>query len=846
MELDKILKDYIASIEIPEQVYPEAIKDMILQNSEMTAGTFLKSLKQLKISGSEFLELLGNSKIGNAEYRRIEENPHLKFDELLEILDNSALTGDDYRMLLAAATHRRNLREERRRREEEAVARLENDRKKAESATEPVEEQPAEPVAEQPAEPVAEQPAEPVEEQPAEPVEEQPAEPVEEQPAEPVEEQSAEPVAEQPAEPVEEQPAEPVEEQPTEPVEESPEKVTQESPAGVTQESPEKVTQESPEKVTQEQPNEDDEYEEYDENDEDDWEYEEYGEDDDYEYDDEDYSAEAIGNALEELVDENGEPLPSRRSRPALIAAFILAAIVIMCGVGYKLLKYYNIIPTYTYTIPQTFSQQITTYAELAQEVSAAENTVGYALPERSKAQPVRTFGESNTAIGKKFIIHVTESDGKKAVDGCGIGSDGKTSETFTADVFDFEPEKLNVYSAEAEGIGYFILTAEYDGETYVKIYEEEALSKSEQPVADFGMSGSQVGFYIGDDAFYPITYVAMDVDKANSEKPETFVPGITSDGRTRAMSFNDIMLPYAAARFNYYVTARIPFHNVGDSFVKSVAVGNSCGFAVGGGAMFCADYTVIGPAPHTHITRIAFDGSLTPSYAEMTEYVNPTMLAAGNKHIALPGPDSQDAYTLYVYTNELSGPTVMEGLAKGQTLASDSCTGDVITLITDGNEPVRYDIDLTTMKSASPAPVTAEAEEGVYSASAQEDKVQLTLTSPDGKTLASADITAQGGSNWRIPAQTDTGAFAVSGSQGNTVIGLPVIYFDGVTDVYKYEVFTYSDGKLTENGSLILMEGAYQQILAKIYDKYILTVWDGRVITADTAKVEKISDTAL
>lgn len=58
------------------------------------------------------------------EFRRIEENPHLKFDELLQILDNSVLSGDDYRMIIAVATQRKELAEQRKRREEETLRRM--------------------------------------------------------------------------------------------------------------------------------------------------------------------------------------------------------------------------------------------------------------------------------------------------------------------------------------------------------------------------------------------------------------------------------------------------------------------------------------------------------------------------------------------------------------------------------------------------------------------------------------------------------------------------------------------------------------------------------------------------
>ena len=124
VSLEQKIKEYVSSLEIPDRVKPEEIRRLLEDNGDMTAGVFLRKLKELKISGSDFLELLGNSKIGNMEFRRIEENPHLKFDELLQILDNSVLSGDDYRMIIAVATQRKELAEQRKRREEETLRRM--------------------------------------------------------------------------------------------------------------------------------------------------------------------------------------------------------------------------------------------------------------------------------------------------------------------------------------------------------------------------------------------------------------------------------------------------------------------------------------------------------------------------------------------------------------------------------------------------------------------------------------------------------------------------------------------------------------------------------------------------
>lgn len=62
VSLEQKIKEYVSSVEIPDRVKPEEIRRLLEDNGDMTAGVFLRKLKELKISGSDFLELLGNSK----------------------------------------------------------------------------------------------------------------------------------------------------------------------------------------------------------------------------------------------------------------------------------------------------------------------------------------------------------------------------------------------------------------------------------------------------------------------------------------------------------------------------------------------------------------------------------------------------------------------------------------------------------------------------------------------------------------------------------------------------------------------------------------------------------------
>ena len=55
--LEQKIKAYVSSVEIPDKVNPEEIRKLLEDNGDMTAGVFLRKLKELKISGSDFLEL---------------------------------------------------------------------------------------------------------------------------------------------------------------------------------------------------------------------------------------------------------------------------------------------------------------------------------------------------------------------------------------------------------------------------------------------------------------------------------------------------------------------------------------------------------------------------------------------------------------------------------------------------------------------------------------------------------------------------------------------------------------------------------------------------------------------
>lgn len=76
------------------------------------ASAFIKIVRYHKLTGSEFLSILGNSKISNKAYQEIETNPGLTVKRLIELLEESPLTSADYERLIIAVQRMAALKEE--------------------------------------------------------------------------------------------------------------------------------------------------------------------------------------------------------------------------------------------------------------------------------------------------------------------------------------------------------------------------------------------------------------------------------------------------------------------------------------------------------------------------------------------------------------------------------------------------------------------------------------------------------------------------------------------------------------------------------------------------------------
>ena len=79
---------------------------------ESGASAFIKVIFYHKLTRNEFLTLLGDTKIGAETFREIKSNPGLTVKGLIDILEDSPLTGEDYKKLIIAAERTAKLKEE--------------------------------------------------------------------------------------------------------------------------------------------------------------------------------------------------------------------------------------------------------------------------------------------------------------------------------------------------------------------------------------------------------------------------------------------------------------------------------------------------------------------------------------------------------------------------------------------------------------------------------------------------------------------------------------------------------------------------------------------------------------
>lgn len=82
------------------------------ETGEINASSFIKIVQHNRLTGKEFLSILGNSKISNKAYQEIESNPRLTVKRLIELLEESPLSPADYEKLIIAVQRMAQLKAE--------------------------------------------------------------------------------------------------------------------------------------------------------------------------------------------------------------------------------------------------------------------------------------------------------------------------------------------------------------------------------------------------------------------------------------------------------------------------------------------------------------------------------------------------------------------------------------------------------------------------------------------------------------------------------------------------------------------------------------------------------------
>ena len=858
VSLEQKIKEYVSSVEIPDRVKPEEIRRLLEDNGDMTAGVFLRKLKELKISGSDFLELLGNSKIGNMEFRRIEENPHLKFDELLQILDNSVLSGEDYRMIIAVATQRKELAEQRKRREEETLRRMteeltakKNVHKEEETGTN---QKDTADISENTPEANTQEALDSEKISAAEALILRMQKEIDsEENVETVENSSNytdsntdTPESEQKN--VEETPAAEVEAAEEDNTEKESIATQEEStPTDNSDSDSKSVTMEFciPAPPVAEANPAGEEAEDFDGIISDD---EKIGS-----------NAREIGSAIGELMDSNADYDVSddkddcvviKRRKGCLITSFIGAAVLVAGGITLNQLRACGIIPDLTYDIPGKVEQNIDSYETLLNEATAARDKISYQLPDtfvtvekKPAALPKNVYGDNLVATVKD-----TEICGAKE-------KDGKLSDNFS-----FETGLTDAGIVKCGE--YFAVVGSKDNATVIRTYDESGML-SGKATDEYILSGKLVDLYTNGNKVCAVTKDSFDIDKAESEKPETFVPAYTHKGTTQTVEFENMLVPSYVSGLNYYTATMIAPAGDNEVMTKSVIVGDIGGCSANSDGMYATDTSRINNKYYTQIAYVMFDDLMSSMITGVSDVaINPALVIAMDDNFAAFGEiySGDERHNVIITTSKTLGNiNFCEGIADGQRIASISGTGKTVTVTSYGDEPMQYSVNADNGEQAEntentnsvklsdnvTAQVTVKADkdgnrQGILLAVGGDKKAEVTIT-------AESNTSGDWNSYLTSPVCDDISQLAYYEKDGKITIGIPVMYFDGISQVSVCKFYSYADGKLSELGNITLYDEKYTTLYCDITggDKpYILTMWDNRVITASIDKIKVISDT--
>lgn len=408
----------------------------------------------------------------------------------------------------------------------------------------------------------------------------------------------------------------------------------------------------------------------------------------------------------------------------------------------------------------------------------------------------------------------------------------------------------------------YFAVVGSKDNATVIRTYDESGML-SGKATDEYILSGKLVDLYTNGNKVCAVTKDSFDIDKAESEKPETFVPAYTHKGTTQTVEFENMVVPSYVSGLNYYTATMIAPAGDNEVMTKSVIVGDIGGCSVNSDGMYATDTSRINNKYYTQIAYIMFDDLMSSMITGVSDVaLNPALVIAMDDNFAAFGEiySGDERHNVIITTSKTLGNiNFCEGIADGQRIASISGTGKTVTVTSYGDEPMQYSVNVDNGEQAEntentnsvklsdnvTAQVTVKADkdgnrQGILLAVGGDKKAEVTIT-------AESNTSGDWNSYLTSPVCDDISQLAYYEKDGKITIGIPVMYFDGISQVSVCKFYSYADGKLSELGDITLYDEKYTTLYCDIIggDKpYILTMWDNRVITASIDKIKVISDT--
>lgn len=368
--------------------------------------------------------------------------------------------------------------------------------------------------------------------------------------------------------------------------------------------------------------------------------------------------------------------------------------------------------------------------------------------------------------------------------------------------------------------------------------------------------SGTLVDLIKGDSSLYIITSDSIS-EKAVDSVKQTYLPHILTDDEASYPEVSDILLPGNSTAKGYVVFGTL---SLGSSLTTSIT---AC--AGGSGQLVIPDDETLYVMQNSEKNTALVKYSVGPDkiiFNSVTGLDGQTNTACGlnsddgNLRVTT---SSDDGMNLLILDSELNVISQMKQIGAEETAVStcfDTINAYIVTETDSGNSVyginTLYPDDLTTLSAVNAKinsvklhrwsdslslTLTADADE-----SGNRTGLVLTMYDiSDGfKELSSVTITAEtsvsGDWNRYLSSPAETDVNAIYGSEEDGIIIIPVQYFDGISEIEKYLVFTYDEANgLVESGSVVAYDLRSEIMLAAIGEGKFFAIWDKRIICADS-----------